>query len=258
MLYNKNMLLTIDLGNSFIKLAIFENDEIKAFLATDTVLDDFVALIKGFLYRNNYKEDLIDDIIISSVVPKANSALNKAIFELFNKQGIFIDPFNDYGIKFDIPNAGEVGADLLVMCAYAYNLFKQELLVVSMGTATVICHIDEEGIFKHCIISPGYGKIAETLWGNAAKLPKFETKRMLTFLANNTLDAMNVGIYQGYIGSLRYLLAGLKAELNVNPKIVGCGGFGKDIVKDIKEIEYYEADMVSLGLNYIYNRYIKK
>ena len=68
---------------------------------------------------------------------------------------------------------------------------------------------------------------------------------------------MNVGLYQGYIGSLKYLINGIKKELNINPKIVACGGFGKEIVKDIDEIEYYEADMVTSGLHYIYWKYLK-
>ena len=127
-----------------------------------------------------------------------------------------------------------------------------------MGTATVISHVTKDGVFRHCIIAPGFGKIAETLWGNAAKLPEFEMKRTRTFLADNTIDAMNIGIYQGYIGSLRYLLAGLRNELHAKPRIVACGGFGKEVVKDIREVEYYEADMVSSGLNYIYERYIRK
>lgn len=251
------MLLTIDLGNTSAKFAIFDGDQQICFLNIDSKQDDYTAIIKNFLYRNNLKEDLIEDVIISSVVPNISKVLEKVILNVFNKEAIFISPTNDYGIKIETENVEEVGSDLLVMCAYAYHLFKQELLVVSLGTASVICHVDNEGSFKHCIISPGYGKIAETLWGNAAKLPEFELKRTLTFLANNTIDAMNVGIYQGYIGTIRYLLTGIKAELNKEPKIVACGGFGKEIVKDIKEIEYYEADMVTSGLHYIYNRYIK-
>lgn len=252
------MLLTIDLGNTSTKLAVYKENERLCFINIDQRVDDFIPLIKNFLYRNNLKEDLIDDIIVSSVVPKLSIILKEAIFKLFNTEAIFINPNNYYGIEIDTPNKNEVGSDLLVMSSYAYHLFKEELLVISLGTATVISHITKEGVFKHCIISFGYGKIAQTLWDNAAKLPEFNLKRTSSFLANTTVDAMNVGIYQGYIGTLRYLIAGLKGELQTNPKIVACGGFGKEIVKDIKEIEYYEADMVTSGLNYIYNNYLKK
>lgn len=253
------MLLTIDLGNTSAKFAIYDEDVQKCFLHIEFKPDEYVSLIKNFLYRNNLNEDLIDDVIISSVVPSGSVLIKQAIETVFNKEAIFINPLEYYGIEIDTPNKEEVGSDLLVMCAYGHHLYEnEELLVISMGTATVISHVTKDGVFKHCIISPGFGKIAETLWGNAAKLPEFEIKRTVSFLANTTVDAMNVGIYQGYIGSLRYLLTGLRAELQISPKIIACGGFGKDVVNDIKEIEYFEADMVTSGLNYIYNRYIKK
>lgn len=252
------MLLTIDLGNTSAKFAIFDNDTQKCFLHINSKQDEYVSLIKNFLYRNNLNEDLIDDVIVSSVVPSRSSLIEEAVETIFDKEAIFINPLDYYGIEIDTPNKEEVGSDLLVMCAYGHHLYEDELLIISMGTATVISHVTKDGVFKHCIISPGFGKIAETLWGNAAKLPEFEIKPTTSFLANNTVDAMNVGIYQGYIGSLKYLLLGLKAELQINPRIIGCGGFGKEVVNDIQEIEYFEADMVTSGLNYIYNRYFKK
>ena len=243
------MLLTIDLGNTSIKMALWENARQVCFSVNDSKQENYRGLILNFLYRNNLKEEMIDDTIVSSVVPKATRILQQDILSLTGKKAILINPRNDYGLKIDTPNVDEVGSDLLVMCAYAYHVFHDELLVISLGTATVVSHVTKDGVFKHCVIAPGFGKIAETLWGNAAKLPEFQIKRTRTFLADNTVDAMNVGIYQGYIGSLRYMLAGLRTELGVRPRIVACGGFGKEVVRDIKEVEYYEADMVSSGLN---------
>ena len=252
------MLLTIDQGNTSTKFGIWENNELKHFAVMDTKDGDYAVVIRNLLYRNNLKEEFLDDVIISSVVPVYSERLAKDIIDLTGKEAIFIDPRHSYGISVDTPNVDEVGSDLLVMCAYAYHKYHEELLVVSMGTATVISHVSEDGVFKHAIIAPGIGKIAEVLWGNAAKLPEFELKRTTSFLANTTVDAMNVGIYQGFIGSLRYLIAGIRSDLGRKPKVVACGGFGKEVVKDIKEIEYYEPDMVTNGLHYIYEVFIKE
>ena len=251
------MLLTIDLGNTSLKLAIFQEDKKLYSALYDANQEDYGALIKNFLYRNNLSENILDDCIISSVVPKSSEELLNGVRRIINKEPIFLDPLKPLGLKVDIPSPEELGSDLLAMSAYAYDKFKTELFVVSIGTATVINHITAEGEFKHCIIAPGYGKVASSLYNSAAKLPELKIERATSFLADNTKDAMNVGLYLGYIGSLRYLIAGLKCELRINPKIVACGGFGKDIVKDIKEIEFYEADMVTFGLNYLYMRYLK-
>ncbi len=251
------MLLTIDLGNTSLKLAIFENENKIASNVYDDFDNEYGALIKNFLYRNNVSEKLVSDCVVSSVVPSSSKILLNELRRILNKEPIFINSSMNLGIKVKTANPDEVGSDLLAMSSYAYNLYKEELLVVSIGTATVVNHITKEGEFKHCIISPGYGKIAKCLWGNAAKLPEFKPEKTNTFLADNTIDAMNVGLYQGYIGSLKYLIKGIKEELNINPKIVACGGFGKEIVKDIDEIEYYEPDMVTSGLNYIYRSFLK-
>lgn len=251
------MLLTIDLGNTSLKLTLFHENKKLFHDLYNSKQEDYGALIKNFLYRNGINEKMLDDCIISSVVPSSNELLLNGIRRILNKEPIFIDPLKPIGIKVDTPHPEEVGSDLLVMCTYAYDLFKTELFIISIGTATVISHVNINGEFKHCIIAPGYGKVAASLYDNTAKLPELKPKRTTSFLANNTKDAMNVGLYLGYIGSLRYLCAGLKAELKVKPKIIACGGYGKDIVSDIKEIEYYDPDMVSSGLNHIYMRYLK-
>lgn len=250
------MLLTVDLGNTSTKLGLFESDEQLSFLCVDGIPDNFRSLFLSFIYKANVREDDIDKAILSCVVPSAyNSAFDGLASIVGEDRIVDINPHKYYGITLAMPKPEETGDDLIVMCSYAYNLYHRELLVVSMGTATVICHVTRNGEFKHCIIAPGFSKIAETLWKNAAQLPEFELKHSHTFLADNTIDAMNVGIYNGYIGMLTYLISGLKIELNEDLYIIGCGGLGKMIAPHIKFFNEYDPDFVTKGLNYICQRY---
>ncbi len=154
----------------------------------------------------------------------------------------------------DVPHPETVGDDLVVMNAYAWHLFERDMIIVSIGTVTVINYISAEGHFKYCILAPGFYKVAETLYGNAAKLPRFEMQMTDSFLANDTLSAMNVGAYKGFVGMLEYLVNGMKKEVGGDPLIVGCGGVGKKIHPYTAIFDYYEPDLVSKGLNYIYER----
>ena len=250
------MLLTVDLGNTSTKLGLFNEGEQLSFLCVDGIPDNFRSTFLSFIYKANIREDDISKAILSCVVPKAYNAAFDGLASIVGEDRIVdINPGKDYGIKLVMPNPEETGDDLIVMCSYAYNLYHRELLVVSMGTATVICHVTKDGEFKHCIIAPGFSKIAETLWKNAAQLPEFELKHSNTFLANNTIDAMNVGIYNGYIGMLTYLISGLKIELNEDLYIIGCGGLGKMVAPYIKFFNEYDPDFVTKGLNYICQRY---
>lgn len=251
------MLITCDMGNTTTKFAIYDGNKQITFSMIDTKAIDFKSFIMSLLYKANIRESQIDDSIIASVVPSLTGSLIAALEEIIKKEPIIIDKNHHYGLNIDPSIQDEIGADLLVMCAFAYQKLKTELIVVSLGTATVFSHVSANGMFKHCIIAPGFGTLAGALYKNTAKLPEFEAKKNNTFLANNTIDAMSIGVYDGFIGMVRYLLAGLRGQLQSNPIIVGCGGCGKDINKYITEFSSYDPDLVTAGLNYIYNRYIK-
>ena len=249
------MLLTVDLGNTSIKLGLFDEGEEIFFGIYPSEQNDYRALVLSMLFKKGLREEVITDAIISSVVPHLYKRVLEAVRSFVKQEHIIdINPFDDYGIRFDTPNNQDIGDDLVVMSAYAYHLFHRELIVVSLGTASVINHISEDGVFRHCIIAPGFHKLADTLWGNAALLPKFDPEMKDSFLANTTEGAMNVGIYKGYVGMLEYLINGMKDELGIDPYIVACGGLGKEVEPFTDIFDYYEADFVTKGLAYIYER----
>ena len=247
------MLLTIDLGNTSIKLGLFEEGKEIGFSLYDKQQDDYRSLIMSFLFRNNRRESDLDYAILSCVVPNVYDKIYTSLKSIIDEKNIIdINPNDDYGIKLDVPNPNSVGDDLIVMNSYAYHLFKRDIIVVSIGTVTVMSHVDKDGNFKHCIIAPGFNKVAESIWGSAAQLPEFELKKSDSFLADNTIDAMNVGTYNGYIGMIEYLINGLKDEINEDSYIVGCGGVGKLLVPHTNIFDYFDSDLVTKGLNYIY------
>lgn len=252
------MLLTVDLGNTSVKLGIFNQGKQVAFSCFDGIYDNYRSLMLSFIFKSGLREDDIDVAILSCVVPKVYNDAYDALASIAGENNIIdINPNKDYGIKLDMPNPQEVGDDIIVMCAYAYNLYHRELLVVSMGTCSVICHITKDGSFKHCIIAPGFTKMSETLWKNAAQLPEFELTHSNTYLANTTVDAMNIGIYNGYLGMMSSLINGIKKEIDEEPYIIGCGGLGKMAAPYLTELNEYDPDFVTKGLNFIYERYGK-
>ncbi len=249
------MLLTVDLGNTSVKLGVFDGDRQVSFGCFDGFYDSYRSLILSFIFKANLREDDIDKAILSCVVPSVYDKIYDALESIVGNNIVDINPKKNYGIVLDMPNPNEVGDDLIVMCSYAYNLHHRELLLVSMGTCTVLCHVTKEGAFKHCIIAPGFSKMSETLWKNAAQLPEFELQHKSTFLANNTIDAMNIGIYNGYIGMVAFLIAGIKREIGTDMYTIGCGGLGKMVAPYIKDFNEYDPDFVTKGLNYICQRY---
>lgn len=251
------MLLTIDVGNTNIKLALYEDDNRIAFDMLDSKPIDFKSFILSFLYKSNIRETQLDDSILSSVVPNLTGPIISALEEITNKEPIVINEDHHYGIEISENIKDTVGSDLLVTCAYAYQTNKQELLVVSLGTATVIAHVSADGKFENCLIAPGFNSMASAIFSKAAQLPEFTPSKNDSFLATSTVDAMNIGVYDGFIGMIRYLINGIKVQLKTSPIVIGCGGVGKEIAPYISELQSYDPDMVTTGLNFIYQKYIK-
>lgn len=252
------MIITCDIGNTSTKLGLYEGEERIALSVVESKSSTaFKSIILQMIYKLSLREEQIEDAIIASVVPSLTPCLTNAIKEIINKEPIIIDNDNYYGIEIDDAVEGEVGADLLVICAYAYQKFKEELIIVSLGTASVLCHVTKDGKFKHCIIAPGYIGFATSLYSSAAKLPNMSAQRKGTFLASNTVDAMSIGVAEGFIGMIRYLIHGMRQATSDSARVVCCGGAAKDFITSISTSEYYDPDYVSDGLGYIYNRYIK-
>ena len=255
---SKHMIITCDIGNTSTKLGLYDGDKRVSFMIVDSKTSTpFKSSILQMIYKLSLREDQIEDAVVSSVVPDITPIVKKALLEILNKEAIIIDDTNYYGIQIDDEVKGEVGSDLLVICAYAYQKYNQELMVVSLGTASVFCHVTGDGKFKHCIIAPGYVGFGTSLYSSAAKLPSISAQMSATFLASNTYDAMSVGVTKGYVGMVKYLIAGLRQSIGNYVSVVSCGGAAKELIPYISELENYEPDLVSDGLAYIYERYLR-
>jgi len=245
------MILTVDLGNTCIKLGLFDGDKQVSFSCYSYHQETYRSLILSFIYKANKREDDIEKAVLSCVVPNLYDSIMSALESIVGDKIVNINANEFYGVKIGVPNPNEVGDDIVTMCAYAYALHQRELFIISIGTCTVISHVTKYGAFEHCIIAPGLDKMAKSLWGSAAQLPEFKLTKLPTFKANNTVDAMNVGIYNGYIGMLAFLVEGLKRDLAVDPYIICCGGLGKMVIPYVNFINEYDPDFVTKGLNYI-------
>ena len=248
------MLLTVDVGNTNIKLAVFKGDKRLFIDRFNTNVGDYDAEIKAFFQKYGLEEK-IDDAIISCVVPNILEMIKLSIKKIIKREPIVVDALSDTGLKINTDNPNEVGSDLVVMCAYAYHLNKKATIILSYGTANVLTYVDADGNFLYCIIGPGLMLQVNSLFKNAAKLPPFKLNKEASVLSNQTIKAMNVGVIDGTIGASKHLINEVVKELGIDDYVVcACGGLGSFVAPYIDEIDYYNPDLVTDGLNYIYLR----
>ena len=256
------MLLVIDIGNTNITVGIYNKDDLIGTYRLTTKMertsDEFGFMLVSFLNTASITPEDIDDIIISSVVPKINYSFTSAIIKYLHKEPIIIGPGIKTGIDIRIDTPSSLGADRLVDAAGAYYTYGGPCIVIDFGTATTYDVVTEKGKFIGGATAPGLGISANALSSQAAKLPEVEIQKPEKIIAKNTIKSMQAGTVYGYIGQTEYIIKKIKEEYGKNLKVISTGGLGRVISNETDEIDIYDADLTFKGLKLIYDRNKKK
>ncbi|MCI5773042.1 MAG: type III pantothenate kinase [Erysipelotrichaceae bacterium] len=253
------MLLAIDVGNTHICMGILDDKKIlgnfRLTTKTPRTSDEYGICMSILLDQSKIKKEDIDDVIISSVVPKIMYSLTNCIRKYLQKEPIIIGPGIKTGIKIHHDNAKEVGADRIVNVAYAYHTLKKACIVIDFGTATTFDYVSADGDFKYTVISPGLEISAQALYGQTAKLPEIEIKKLASILATNTIDGMQAGVVYGYIGHVEYVIKRMKEEIAQDDIwVIATGGLGRVIYKATDMIDEFDPDIAFKGMRILYDK----
>ncbi|MBR4410961.1 MAG: type III pantothenate kinase, partial [Firmicutes bacterium] len=119
------MLLTVDIGNTNITMAlIHEDDHIAGTFRVTTkaqrTSDEYGMTLMEFCRNTKVNVEDIKDVIISSVVPKVMHSFNNSIRKYIKKEPIIVGPGIKTGISIKTDFPKEVGADKIVDAAAVY------------------------------------------------------------------------------------------------------------------------------------------
>lgn len=153
------MLLTIDVGNTNIVAALYENDNLRRHwrMATDKnkASDEYGMLITQFLLNEGVKPDEIDDVMIASVVPTVMHSLTNGVKRYLDCSPMVVGPGIKTGMNIRMDNPRELGADRIVNAVAAIHKYKPPLVIVDFGTATTFCAVDRNGNYVGGVIAAG-------------------------------------------------------------------------------------------------------
>ncbi len=253
------MLLALDVGNTNIVIGLFHENKLthKWRLQTNSKksVDDYaVDMIELFLTE---KIDClkINAAIIASVVPALNETLTEAIKKFTSEVNFFEigDEKTDLNIEITLNNKGEIGADRLINSIAAYKKFGGNLIIIDFGTATTFDVVGKYGEYLGGAISPGVNLALKALHDMTAQLPKITVKSQKNVIGKNTIEAMNSGVYFGYIAMIEGMIAKIENELNCQTTCIITGGLA-DLFKDaLKEaVKYHEPNLTLDGLRMVY------
>ena len=252
------MLIAVDIGNTNIVIGFIDGDDIvgtyRLTTKTRRTSDEYAMMLSTFMSMSRISPDEVDDVIISSVVPKVMYAFRSSIRKFLGVEPIIIGPGIKCGINLRLDEPKTVGADRIADCAGAYYLYGGPVLVIDFGTATTYDYVDENGVFSAGVIGVGLETSANSLWSQTAQLPEIEIERPDTILATNTKTAMQAGIYFQFLGGVEYTIAQFRKEIGNDFKVVATGGLGRVLYDATDSIDVYDSQLIFKGLAIIYAR----
>lgn len=251
------MLLVLDVGNTNTVLGLFEDDQLihKWRIQTDRekTEDEYAMLIRSLFKYQGVKLNDVKDIIISSVVPPIMYALENMARKYFHVEPIIVGqyPIEKY-LKMTYPNPKELGADRIVNAVGAIKEYGTPLIIIDFGTATTFCYIDETASYVGGAIVPGIKISVDALYDRAAKLPRVEIEQTEKVIGTSTIEAIQSGVYYGYVGQVDSVIRKIKAECKQNPKVIATGGLAELIGQQSNEIDVIDMSLTLKGLAEIY------
>lgn len=254
------MLLAIDTGNTNTLFAVHDGKDWRAQWRSATDMtktaDDYAVWLSQLMEINGLKLSDIDDCIISTVVPQ--SLFNQRNFarRYLNSEPMVIGENVDLGVRVLIPKPSEVGADRLVNAVGAHATYPGALIVIDSGTATTFDIVADDGSFEGGIIAPGINLSMKALHEAAAKLPRVAIQKPEHVIGRDTVEAMQSGVFWGYIDLIDGLIVRIKAEYGRPMTAIATGGVASLFQGAATRIDQFDADITIRGLQILYERNI--
>ena len=251
------MLLAVDIGNTRVKVAVFEgNTLLEQFDFSNTELQNELHFI-----LKKYKNAL--DMVVASV----GNILKDAFLEFECQVNIhFISSDFSFPFKNGYSTPNTLGIDRMILASGAVLKYpNQNRLVVDAGTCITYDFIDENDNYLGGAISPGIRLRYESLHNYTAKLPLLKLESIndqglesekIHFIGNSTSESINSGVINGLINEIEGFISQYKA---IYPKfiIILTGGDTEFLAKRLKNTIFANSNFLLESLNQTFQHKIK-
>jgi type III pantothenate kinase len=249
-------LFCIDIGNTNVVMGVYQGVELLAHwrIATDhnRMADEYAMLILDLFDRAAQDPAAVEGVIMASVVPPLTGIFAKLSQRYFDQKPWVVGSGIRTGVRVRLDSPAEVGADRVVNAAAAYRRYGGPACIVDLGTATTFDILSVEGDYLGGAIAPGIGIAAEALFQRTAKLPRIDVVRPPTVIGKSTVQAMQSGLFFGYVGLVEGLLARFRSEMGPEMKVIATGGLAATIAAETPVIDVVDPWLTLDGLRLIW------
>lgn len=235
------MNLVIDIGNSKVKVAVFELDTI----ISTAVLDEINFLDELKRISNQYA---IERSIVSSV-----KDINEEYLEELQKLPFLITLNSDTQLPFKnlYATPSTLGNDRIALAAAAASIYpSQNSLVIDAGTCITYDFINAKNEYLGGAISPGIDMRYKSLPKYTGKLPLLSKNEEFNLIGTSTSVSIHSGVINGVICEIKGVIAQYEQDFG-DLTIVLTGGDTKFLFKQLKNSIFANQNFLLSGLNKI-------
>ena len=236
------MNLIIDVGNTYIKLAVFQKNELKErwVCERESFLEYHSKVLKSYSEINN--------VIVSSVgrfTPKQFMEVSKDHFVLELSHEVKL-PFKN---KYATPTT--LGDDRIALVAGAAVQFpKKNVLIIDAGSCITYDFLNTDNEYLGGAISPGVSLRYKALNSFTANLPLLEKEMPNDFTGDSTVNSIHSGVVNGVIQEID----GFISQYIENYKdltVILTGGDAHFLRDSLKNDIFANSNFLLEGLNHI-------
>ena len=248
------MILTFDIGNTRTSIALFDEVDAKClrefYLLSEDLYSEKKLVNLLSLYIGAVK---IDGAVIGSVVAKVNDGVCAVLRELFDIEPVVINSKSKLPIKLGVEFPEKLGVDRIVNGAYAYDKYKDAVIVVDCGSAITFDIVNSEGVFVGGTISLGLRNQLKAISSSTSALPEFDLRDVDSIIGNDTQKAILSGVVNGTASMIDGMIEKSKKELGCSARVILTGGDSELIGKYLNtNIDENNSKFTLLGLNFLY------
>jgi type III pantothenate kinase len=252
------MLLCVDIGNTNIKLGLYDGENLvthwRIYTDESKLADEYAVLVLSLFESENIDKTAIDGCAISSVVPELTIAFKELVNRHLDLDPVIVGNVKRPVIHINADNPKEVGPDLIANAVGAVALYGAPCIVIGFGTATTFSAISANGNFEGVSIAPGIITAAASLFDAGAMLPAVDIHKPEKVIGKNTILSLQSGLIYGFAGLVEGLVARIKQELGGEAKVVATGGLANMIAGEVTCIDAVEPELTLLGVRIIYEK----
>ncbi|EID76099.1 pantothenate kinase [Imtechella halotolerans K1] len=234
------MNLVIDQGNTFVKLAVFENSRL-------VDLDSVSYCEAEEMLKKIFKKNEIKQVIWSSVgeaMPFFDTFLdNKVVLRLTSET--LVPFFNNYG------SPRSLGVDRIALAAAAaVNYPKKNVLVIDAGTCITFEFKNANDEYLGGAIAPGIQMRFKALHDYTAKLPLVSLASVEDFIGNNTETSILSGVVNNVVQEIDGVINQYLARFE-DLTVILTGGDTLFLAERVKNTIFANPNFLLEGLNAI-------